>query len=133
MNAEDLMIGNFVSYDNDTYVVTEISCQGTIQLYNEDTTIEVKDTEIRPIEINGVWLKMFGFIHSNIDNRVYNKKIGELIDINVTMYLCSDTVHITICDICDCREFDIQYLHELQNITRVTTGKTLEPDCKFNE
>lgn len=117
MKAEELMIGNFVSYKGKSHKVTGIT-PPYVDIIESDGRgfIEVHEEEIEPIEITSKILIKNGFRQVFIDNTYYHKYEKENLYITCIQHKSDCKYRITIetkyerlCWV------NIQYIHQLQN------------------
>ncbi len=123
MKVEDLRIGNFINHNDDFHTVEEICFDGWLQLDNGQLNTYI--SECTPIDLIEKWIKRFGFVEKgNCFNFSRKDELGhEFGDFAISKY---DDTQVKIwrgeryCGVVHC-----QFVHELQNLFFVLTGKEL--------
>ena len=129
MKTNELRIGNYVIYGNETYQIDTIA-EVFPTLNTDKFGIGIVDwNNIKPLPLTEKWLSKFGFI--KLPNNVYNVEDGRK-GLSVILYhdICKVIYENDIG--CGYNEVaEIEYVHELQNLYFVLTQKELTLKKKY--
>lgn len=134
MKVNELCVGCYVMYNNNTFQVTDISRSWPrVEMrYNNKPTVTIFNggiltvglDEITPLEITEEFLKRNGFeldekMYEDFEDKYYELKLEKFM---ITIHEGSNTIgrnwwiHIDNEDCCTIASADVQYVHQLQNL-----------------
>lgn len=125
MNANELRVGNLVSYHENISVVhgiTDPDYGNGIHIHYEHTCIGCDEKLIEPIPLTGKWLLKFGF------KKYFDNNNESYFRINDDMFITADYyVYLMGDDAFECLKLKrkIKYIHQLQNLYFAITGEEL--------
>ena len=134
VNVKDLMVGNFIKSPQGIVEVHNVLTDSVIAKYDKRGMYIFYTTDIEPIPVTKEILKKIGF-EEHKDNvlkefsyyRYWDKEHKYKLDV-CDIYTNSDRrwhVHIDNEDCCSLGSGEFDYVHELQNLTRIITGFSL--------
>lgn len=145
MKATDLMIGDYVKYLGNIYIVEEISAQGWVHLIHPKTKIRINMTSdyiidlLEPILLTKEILEKNGFIQCvTAPCGYYKAPIYDMFDIlfHVSEDTYEDTWHTEVFTDHNDSNFvlyNLCYVHELQHVLRLYELNELTNNLKLEE
>jgi hypothetical protein len=118
MNANELMIGNYVAYKRDQRIfkVVEIQQHG-IEVEDELKTTYMEYDEFQPIPLTEDWFIEFMFIKRNLLDMIAFYSNGIKVDLNNDNVFRYQMANYKI--------LVLEYVHQLQNLNFALTGNPL--------
>ena len=127
MKAEELMLGDYIMFNKNIYIIEEISKKGWVHLiYNDGSKCRVALSndyildEITPIPITAEILENNGFGYKEEDDYLTHYYLGD------GWYLDNPDLHIGTynegvywLNYCDNAIYGIKYIHQLQHALRL--------------
>ncbi len=127
MNANELMLGNYVKFGGTILIVFEIYATGFYanNIKNLDESLKSAWTKINPIPLTEKWFLDFGYLvisESSAGFR-YGFVINHIFSSDLNFVLCKNTK--------DAGKFfrgdlQLKYVHQLQNLHFALTGNPLQ-------
>ena len=133
MEARELRVGNYINYEQTTHIITNIGLECSLSLWmsDDDKHEEIfyhANKYLKPIPLTEKWLLKFGFSNMIVNEDYYVKPIDGEMTLNGEDFIFSlkwKRMAVDLDPFITCIGFEINHVHQLQNLYFALTGKEL--------